>query len=103
MDIFLVSFLSLLLFVIGLYGVMTSNIGIKMLISIEIIINAAILNLVAVAVYYSTISPIIMALFGIAIGAVESVIGLSLLTATYRRVGKVVQKALRSFQRAPSL
>ena len=70
MDIFLVSFLSLLLFVIGLYGVMTSNIGIKMLISIEIIINAAILNLVAVAVYYSTISPIIMALFGIAIGEI---------------------------------
>ena len=98
MDIFLVSFLSLLLFVIGLYGVMTSNIGIKMLISIEIIINAAILNLVAVAVYYSTISSIIMALFGIAIGAVESVIGLSLLTATYRRVGKVVLSLLKEIK-----
>ena len=98
MDIFLVSFLSLLLFVIGLYGVMTSNIGIKMLISIEIIINSAILNLVAVAIYYSTISPIIMALFGIAIGAVESVIGLSLLTATYRRVGKVVLSLLKEIK-----
>ena len=98
MDIFLVSFLSLILFVIGLYGVMTSNIGIKMLISIEIIINSAILNLVAVAIYYNTVSPIIMALFGIAIGAVESVIGLSLLTATYRRVGKVVLSLLKEIK-----
>ncbi|MCL4342148.1 MAG: NADH-quinone oxidoreductase subunit NuoK [Candidatus Thermoplasmatota archaeon] len=98
MDIFLVSFLSLILFVVGLYGVMTSNIGIKMLISIEILINSAILNLVAVAVYYGSVSPIIMALFGIAIGAVESVIGLSLLTATYRKVGKVVLSLLKEIR-----
>lgn len=98
MDIFLVSFLSLILFVVGLYGVMTSNIGIKMLISIEILINSAILNLVAVAIYYGSVSPIIMALFGIAIGAVESVIGLSLLTATYRKVGKVVLSLLKEIR-----
>ncbi len=93
-----VSVLSLILFSIGLYGVMTSNIGIKMLISIEILINAAILNLVVVAISQSTISPIIMALFGIAIGAVESVIGISLLTATYRKVGKVAISLLKEIR-----
>lgn len=94
----MVAILSLILFSIGLYGVMTSNIGIKMLISIEILINAAILNLVMVAIAESTISPILMALFGIAIGAVESVIGLSLLTATYRRVGKVAIALLKEIR-----
>lgn len=98
MQIFLVSILSLILFSVGLYGIMTSNIGIKMLISIEILINAAILNLVLDAISEGTISPILMALFGIAIGAVESVVGLSLLTATYRRVGKVAIALLKEIK-----
>lgn len=98
MQIFIVTILSLILFTIGLYGVMTSNIGIKMLISIEILINAAILNLVMVAISESSITPILMALFGIAIGAVESVIGLSLLTATYRKVGKVAIALLKEIK-----
>ncbi len=98
MEIFLVSVLSLILFSIGLYGVMTSNIGIKMLISIEILINAAILNLVMVAIAYGNIDPILMALFGIAIGAVESVVGLSLLTATYRKFGRVAIALLKEIK-----
>ena len=98
MEIFLVSVLSLILFSIGLYGVMTSNIGIKMLISIEILINAAILNLVMVAIAYGNIDPILMALFGIAIGAVESVVGLSLLTAAYRKFGRVAIALLKEIK-----
>ena len=98
MEIFLVSVLSLILFSIGLYGVMTSNIGIKVLISIEILINAAILNLVMVAIAYGSTDPILMALFGIAIGAVESVVGLSLLTATYRKVGRVAIALLKEIK-----
>lgn len=98
MEIFVVTLLSLILFSIGLYGIMTSNIGIKMMISIEILINAAILNLVLVAVSGNTISPIVMALFGIAIGAVESVIGLSLLTVTYRKVGRVAIALLKEIK-----
>ncbi len=98
MEIMIVSMLSLILFVIGLYGIMTSNVGIKMLISLEIIINSAILNLVAVAVAYSSVDPIIMALFGIAIGAVESVVGLSILTATYKKVGKIAISLLKEIR-----
>ena len=98
MEIFIVTLLSLILFSIGLYGIMTSNIGIKMMISIEILINAAILNLVLIAVSSNTISPILMALFGIAIGAVESVIGLSLLTVKYRKVGKVAIALLKEIK-----
>ncbi|MEM0158065.1 MAG: NADH-quinone oxidoreductase subunit NuoK [Thermoplasmataceae archaeon] len=98
MYLFLVSMLALILFAIGLYGIMTSNIGIKMLISIEILLNSALLELVAVAISSGTVDPIIMALFGIAIGAVESVIGLSLLTATFRRIGSVAIALMREIK-----
>lgn len=66
---------------------MSSKIGIKMLISIEIMINSAVLNLIAVAA--NSQDPIVLALFVIAIAATESVIGISLLVAVYRRFGKV--------------
>ncbi len=79
--------LSLLLFCVGLYGVMTSKIGIKMLISLEIMINSAVLNLISVAGASS--DPLVLALFVIAIAAVESVVGFSLLVAIYRKFGKV--------------
>ena len=78
---------ALLLFCVGLYGVMTSKVGIKMLISLEIMINSAVLNLISVAGASS--GPLVLALFVIAIAAVESVVGFSLLVAIYRKFGKV--------------
>lgn len=87
---------ALLLFVVGLYGVMTSKIGIKMLISIEIMINAAVLSLVSVAA--GSMDAIVLALFVIAIAAVESVVGISLLVAIYRRYGKVNISLLRDIK-----
>ncbi|NLN71858.1 MAG: NADH-quinone oxidoreductase subunit K, partial [Thermoplasmatales archaeon] len=41
--------LAAMLFVIGLYGVLTTNRGIVMLMSIEIMLNAGNLNLIAFA------------------------------------------------------
>ena len=79
--------LSLILFCVGLYGVMTSKVGIKMLISLEIMINSAVLNLISVSGASS--DPLVLALFVIAIAAVESVVGFSLLVAIYRKFGKV--------------
>lgn len=98
MELFLVSVLSLILFSIGLYGVMTSNVGLKMLISIEILLNSAMLNLIGVAANYSTSDPLIMALFVIAIAAVESVVGVSILTAVYRKYGKVSISLLKEIK-----
>ncbi|WP_393970907.1 NADH-quinone oxidoreductase subunit NuoK [Oxyplasma meridianum] len=98
MLILLVAMLSLILFTIGLYGVMTSNIGIKMMISIEILINSGILNMVAVGSYYYSSQPMLMALFSIAIGVVESVIGMSLLSAIYRKFGKISISLLKEIK-----
>ena len=98
MELMLVSVLSLILFTIGLYGVMTSNVGIKMLISIEILLNSAILNLVGVASDFYSSQPLIMALFVIAIGVIESVVGASLLSAIYRKYGKISISLLKEIK-----
>ncbi|MGC8608380.1 MAG: NADH-quinone oxidoreductase subunit NuoK [Thermoplasmata archaeon] len=72
---------------------MTSKVGIKMLISIEVMINSAILNLVGIGSYFYTtqidISPYVFALFAIAIGVIESAVGLALLVAVHRKYGKI--------------
>ncbi|WP_297215665.1 NADH-quinone oxidoreductase subunit NuoK [Thermoplasma sp.] len=97
-----ISFVAILLFAIGLYGVITSRVGIKMLISIEIMINSAILNLIGIGSYFyagsGTISPYVFALFAIAIGVIESAVGLGLLIAVYHRFGKIDISLLREIR-----
>ena len=87
MELMIADTIAIFLFTVGLYGVMSSKVGIKMLISIEILINSAVLALVASS--YGSMQPIILALMVIAIAAVESVIGISILIAIFRRFGKV--------------
>ena len=87
MELMIADTIAMFLFTVGLYGVMSSKVGIKMLISIEILINSAVLALVASS--YGLMQPIILALMVIAIAAVESVIGISILIAIFRRFGKV--------------
>ena len=87
MELMIADTIAMFLFTVGLYGVMSSKVGIKMLISIEILINSAVLALVASS--YGSMQPIILALMVIAIAAVESVIGISILIAIFRRLGKV--------------
>jgi NADH:ubiquinone oxidoreductase subunit K len=87
MELMIADTLAMLLFTVGLYGVMTSKVGIKMLISVEILLNSAVLALVASS--YGSMQPIILALMVIAIAAVESVIGISILIAIFRKFGKV--------------
>ena len=96
MELYFVQLLSLLTFTIGLYGVMTSMGGIKTLISIEILLNSALINLVALAQYSS--EPLVLAIFVIAISVVESVVGLSLMMAVYRKFGKVSLHSLREMR-----
>ncbi len=98
MQIEFVNVLSLILFSIGLYGVMVSNIGIKMLISIEILLNAAILSLIGAGILFNSSSPLVFALFVIAIGVVESVIGMSLMAAIYRKYGKISISLIREIK-----
>ena len=78
--------LSALLFSIGVYGLITRNNSFRVLMSIEVILNAININFVAFAHY---IDPImvkgqVFSLFVMAIAAAEAAIGLALLLLIYR-------------------
>ena len=83
--------LGAILFCIGLFGVLTRRNVIGVLIAIELILNAANINLVAFNRYLGTPDGLgqVFAIFVIAIAAVASVVGLVLVIAIYRN-GKSV-------------
>ena len=78
--------LGAVLFCIGVFGVLTRRNAVGILISIELILNAANINLVAFNKYLGTSDGLgqIFALFVIAIAAIASVVGLVLVIAIYR-------------------
>ncbi len=75
---------SIALLGIGIYGLSVKRNAIRMLFAIEIIINAANLNLVAFARYIPNSDGQTLALFSIAIAAAEVAVGLSLIIVAYR-------------------
>jgi NADH-quinone oxidoreductase subunit K len=79
-------FLSAFLFCVGIYGALTRRNVIGILISIELILNAANINLVAFNKYLGTPDSggQVFSLFVIAIAAAASVVGLVLIIAIYR-------------------
>ena len=89
LDYFLI--LGAFLFSIGLFGALTRRNVVGILISIELILNAANINLVAFNKYLGTPDGLgqVFALFVVAIAAAASVVGLVLIIAIYRN-GKSV-------------
>ena len=92
-DTFLQLF-SLLLFVIGAYGFLSRRNVIRMLISIEIMINAANLNLVFFAIT-NTYSHFIV-LISISLAAIEAAIGLSIVLLVFMKRGTIETDELKS-------
>ena len=78
--------LSLFLFSVGIYGVLTQRNAIRFLISVELILNAANINLIAFNKYLGTPDGLgqVFALFVIGVAAAASVVGLILVIAVYR-------------------
>jgi NADH-quinone oxidoreductase subunit K len=78
--------LALILFCIGLYGSLTKRNTVIVLISIELMLNAVNINLVAFSKLGAapSIDGQIFALFTMAIAAAEAAIGLAILIALYR-------------------
>jgi NAD(P)H-quinone oxidoreductase subunit 4L len=78
--------LSALLFSIGLYGIITRNNAFRVLMSIEVILNAINLMFVAFAHYIDPgeVKGQVISLFVMALAAAEAAIGLALLLLIYR-------------------
>ena len=77
--------LSSLLFSIGVAGVMIRRNIIVVLMSLELIFNAANISLAAFAYYLESITGTIFVVFNITVAAAEVGVGLAILVAVYRR------------------
>jgi NAD(P)H-quinone oxidoreductase subunit 4L len=77
-------FLAAALFCIGVYGVLARKNGVLVLMSVELILNAVNINLVAFGAFNQTVAGQVFALFVIAIAAAEVGVGLAIVLLIYR-------------------
>ena len=78
--------LSALLLGVGIIGVLVRRNVIMVLMSLELIFNAANINLVAVARYRPDLTGQIFTIFSITVAAAEAAIGLGLVIALFRNL-----------------
>ena len=84
-------YLALVLFAIGLYGVLARRNLIAVLISVELILNAASINFMAFNRFLAPHPAVgqIITLFIMAVAAAEAAIALSIIIAVYRKLTTV--------------
>ena len=89
--------LGAMLFCIGIFGVLTRRNVVGILISIELVLNAANINLVAFNQYIGSPDDLgqIFSLFVIAIAASEVAIGLAIAVLLFRQKGSVDTNTVR--------
>ncbi|MGK2929449.1 MAG: NADH-quinone oxidoreductase subunit NuoK [Acidimicrobiales bacterium] len=85
-DLMLNQFLLLgaILFSTGVYGVLAKKNAVLVLMSIELILNAVNINLVAFGAHNGTVAGSVFALFVIAVAAAEVGVGLAIVLLIYR-------------------
>jgi NAD(P)H-quinone oxidoreductase subunit 4L len=77
-------FLAAFLFCTGVYGVLAKKNAVLVLMSIELILNAVNINLIAFGAFDDTITGQVFALFVIAVAAAEVGVGLAIVLLIYR-------------------
>jgi NAD(P)H-quinone oxidoreductase subunit 4L len=77
-------FLAAFLFCVGVYGALARKNAVLVLMSIELILNAVNINLVAFGAFHDSIVGHVFALFVIAIAAAEVGVGLAIVLLIYR-------------------
>lgn len=100
LNLIMVSTLSMILFVIGVYGLVSKRNLLRLIFSIEIMINAATLNFVAFAAYLGSSMSVaqIAGVIIIALAAAEAAAGLSLILEAHRLRKDVVVDQLREMK-----
>jgi NAD(P)H-quinone oxidoreductase subunit 4L len=83
--------LSAALFAIGMYGMVSSRNAVRVLMSIELMLNAVNINLVAFARYVdpALVKGQIFAIFILTVAAAEAAVGLAIVLAIYRNMATV--------------
>jgi len=75
---------SAILFVIGIYGIMTKNNAIIVLMCIEMVLNAANINLVTFAAFNGEILGQVFVLLTVAVAACEVAVGIAIMLNVYK-------------------
>ena len=81
--------LAAILFCTGVYGVLARRNGVMVLMSVELILNAVNINLVAFGAYHHDITGQVFALFVLTVAAAEAAIGLAILVVFFRNRGSI--------------
>jgi NADH:ubiquinone oxidoreductase subunit K len=76
--------LGAVLFCIGVFGVLARRNAVMVLMSVELILNAVNLNLIAFALMHGNVDGQVFALYVIAVAAAEVGVGLALVLLVYR-------------------
>ena len=81
--------LAAILFCIGVYGVLARKNGVLVLMSIELILNAVNINLVAFSSFLGDLVGQVFTLFVLTVAAAEAAIGLAILVCFFRNRGSI--------------
>lgn len=86
--------LTTILFFIGIYGFLTRRNLISILISIEMILNASVVNFVVINkyLYPDLLQGVVFSIFIIAIAAAETALAVSIIINLYRQISSVEVK-----------
>jgi NADH:ubiquinone oxidoreductase subunit K len=77
------------LFCIGVYGVLARRNAVMVLMSVELILNAVNINLIAFGAFHQTVVGQVFALFVITIAAAEVGVGLAIVLLIYRNLSSI--------------
>jgi NADH:ubiquinone oxidoreductase subunit K len=89
---------SLILVAIGVYGIVVKRNAIRMIFSIEIIANAANLNLIAFSRNLGNVQGQVFTLFSIAVAAAEVAVGLGIIIIAYRLYKEIDVEEFKSMR-----
>ncbi|AZH25520.1 NADH-quinone oxidoreductase subunit NuoK [Haloplanus aerogenes] len=76
-------------FCIGLFGILTRQNALLFLMSVELMLNAANINLVAFSAYWGNVTGQTFSLFTMALAAAEVAVGIGIILVLYRNFGDV--------------
>lgn len=82
-------YLSILLFCIGILGILYRRSAIVMLMSVELMLASANLLLAVFSVYHHDTAGQVFVIFSMAVAAAEVAVGLAILVAIFRNIGSI--------------
>jgi len=91
-------FLAAVLFAMGVYGVLARKNGVLVLMSIELMLNAVNINLVAFGAFRDNVIGQVFALFVITIAAAEVGVGLAIVLVIFRNKASIDLDAMDSMK-----